>query len=179
MIIKLKEIYEWCRSHSFSNYLSTTNIFASCEIGYISWFLIQHVQLKDVSAWYFFHLQTIQGVYFIPFTTFKSNRIEEVKSSLKRLKMSLYNAQLKENLIIMVYCSIAFLAIIIFCLICLCCYNSCVSSFNEDCDEEGRSWSTEVRNHNRKIRKKKKRSKTKDPNFENFRARRQSTFITV
>ena len=64
-----------------------------------------------------------------------------------------YKATEKQNITIILSVVTATVTLIILCVICLCCYASCASSLNEDCDVEGPSWSTEVRNPNRKIRK--------------------------
>ena len=90
-----------------------------------------------------------------------------------------YKATAKQNITIVISVVTTTVTLIILCVICLCCYASCVSSLNEDCDVEGPSWSTEVRNPNRKIRKRRSDRRPMGSQVKKSRARRQSTFIMV
>ena len=92
-------------------------------------------------------------------------------------KTDSYQAPIKENLTMAVSLAIVIATNIMLCVICICCYKSCVSSLDEDCDLEDPSWSTEVRNHNRKIRIRPIDRRLRSQNVKKSRARTQSTFV--
>ena len=94
-------------------------------------------------------------------------------------KTDSYQATIKDNLTIGVSLAIVIAITIMLVIICICCYNSFVSFLDEDCDLEDPSWSTEVRNQNRKIRKRPIDRRSRSQQVKKFRARNQSTFIMV
>ena len=87
---------------------------------------------------------------------------------------------LKNNATIVASIAIAVFAFIIFCLVCTCCY-SFLATLPDVSDEDIPSWSTEERNTNRKIRRKKTNRKMRtlklSKQLKNYKPRRLSIFV--
>ena len=81
---------------------------------------------------------------------------------------------------IVVYVVSTIFTLIIICLACSCCYSSASSVWLDE-DEVAPAWSTEVRNKNRKIRRKTSNQKSKafktSLQFKNHDKRKKSIFV--
>ena len=86
----------------------------------------------------------------------------------------------RNNATIVASIAIAVFAIIMCCLVCTCCY-SFFATLPEVSDEDIASWSTEQRNTNRKIRRKKTNRKMRalklSQQLKNYQPRRLSIFV--
>ena len=86
----------------------------------------------------------------------------------------------QNNATIVASIAIAVFAFIMFCLVCTCCY-SFLATLPEVSDEDMPSWSTEQRNTNRKIRRKKTNRKMRasklSQQLKNYQPRRLSIFV--
>ena len=85
-----------------------------------------------------------------------------------------------KNPTILASIAIAVFALIMVCLVCTCCY-SFLATLPEVSDEDIPSWSTEQRNTNRKIRRKKTNRKMRtlklSKQLKNYQPRRLSIFV--